>query len=275
MNDKELRKLGIHIKSIYDVESDYHEFITHISEKQVDLARWHAPLAGYVEPCVPGELVLVLAETGAGKSGLLQNIAQALRPQTVLFFSLELPNVAIFERHGALANEIPQRDVRERYLRETPEPVNVAGSDHIYWIDNTSLTVDQVGLFIEAAKARDIAPDVVMIDYVGLMKALGNRYMAQSSIAEDLKALAKEHNVVLFIACQMGRKGRDDVGEIYLHDSRDSSSIEQSCQLFFGIWTSEDELTHGCKILKVVKQTRGKAGRKFTLLWRPEMMVMR
>ncbi len=46
----------------------------------------------------PGELVLILADTGVGKSALCQTMARAAHPLPTLFFELELPLDMMFAR---------------------------------------------------------------------------------------------------------------------------------------------------------------------------------
>ena len=110
------------VKSIYDLESDYVEFVEKCSKGgiKLDLSKW-IPDFHPAKPMVPGELFVVMARTKHGKSCLLQNIARFARPLNVLYFSLELPGTLMFERFTAMTAQMTQEEVEQKYkLRQPP-----------------------------------------------------------------------------------------------------------------------------------------------------------
>ena len=280
MNDHEKLKAreALNIMEAGDIEDSYHQFIHEHKEALVDLSEWLPVTQDYIKPLYPGELVVVVGDTGSGKTCMLQNIAHCMAPLPTLMFHLELPNIKVFERQVALANKMTQAEVRERYINNNP--VDLSACSHIYSCDLPGMSVELIEGYIEAATTKAGEPiRIVMIDYIGLMDfgKANNRYTAISRIAQDLKGLAKDTNTVVFVVSQMGRKDRQDVGEIYLHDARDSSSIEQSCQLLLGIWPAQDEMNPKKQVrkIKVVKQTAGDSGKTFTCSFDGPTMVMR
>ena len=101
-------------------------------------------------------------------------------------------------------------------------------------------------------------PELILLDYVGLVQGgAGKRYERMSTIAEDLKRLARSTKTVIFIASQVKR---DEENEIGLHSAKDSGSLECSAQIVLGATrTGPDEIK-----IKILKQTK-KAG-KFEIL---------
>jgi len=103
-------------------------------------------------------------------------------------------------------------------------------------------------------------PRIVLIDYIGLVQAVGkSRYERVSQIAEDLKIMAKTTQTVVIVASQVARSN-DESPEIGLSDGKDSGSLENSSGLVFGMWR-DDETTIQ---LKILKSTKGGAGTQIT-----------
>jgi len=253
---------GCPVKSIYDLQAEYRGFLHHSCEKALDLGLWLPSFHQCTRPLVPGELCVIMADTGVGKSAVLSNIAHSVRSEglTVLMFHLELPGTLVFERMMAMANGIPQAEIEARYQNE--EVLNVSKLDHIYVCDRTRLTYKDMKVIISIATEKREKPDVVMIDYVGLMDAHGSRsrYERMSSAAEDMKVLAKETNTVVVAATQVHRKEENQGDqELSLHDARDSSSIEASAGLLLGLWRDSQDKT--LLNIKVLKNTKGTGGR--------------
>ena len=80
------------------------------------------------------------------------------------------------------------------------------------------------------------APDLVVIDYLGLMKSarqIENRVQEVSEITRNLKIMAKELKVPV-IACAQLSRGTEAKGKSHkpaLSDLRDSGSIEQDADI--------------------------------------------
>ena len=67
-------------------------------------------------------------------------------------------------------------------------------------------------------------PRLVLVDYIGLVHGAGkSRYERVSSVAEDLKVIAKVTQTIIIIASQVGR---DEDPEIRLSSGKDSGSLE-------------------------------------------------
>ena len=246
------RGIDLPIYSAKEVMQKYTESITTHHPISVNLGRWLPSLQQRVRPLVPGELITVMADTGVGKSAIMQNIAISQPHLKVLFFELELPVTHMGERFTAITNNKAAKDV-ERETR-TGGSFATKAWDHIYTCDTAGLTVEQIAEMIHKAELKmGSKPDVVMIDYIGLIQGgQGKRYERMSTIAESLKVLAKASNVILFISSQVHRKEHD---EPTLHDAKDSGSIENSSSLVLGAWRpSKPEMN-----IKILKNTKGYA----------------
>jgi len=171
---------------------------------------------------LPGELCIVAARTGIGKSSLLYQVAAlaALKMQLPTFFlSLEIHPCRVVER------------IASTYFQE-----GQPGKEHIQQACSAPLYIDNKTRTIEGLRAqvrrlcgqRHI--QVVLVDYLQLMgakKETSNRVQELSVITRTLKLLAQDFNLVVIAAAQINRASISEGGAPNLHHLRDSGTIEQ------------------------------------------------
>jgi len=116
----------------------------------------------------------------------------------------------------------------------------------IFVDDNAMNTPSQVLSKCRKLK-REKGLDLIVIDYLGLMKAdvkTGNRQEEVGEISRNLKLLAKEVEVPVISLCQLNRsvEQREDgkPGRPVLSDLRDSGSIEQDADM---VWFIHRDMT--------------------------------
>lgn len=242
------------VKSMSEMEEDYIAFLNRSEERSLNLGRWLPSFNLCARGMVPGELIVVMADTGVGKTAILQNIAYHSKLPT-LMFELELPGTLMFERFVQLEAKLPGDDVAMLYKRGTPPPWRM---DHVFVCSESKMNPAEMERIINLSELKmGIRPAVVMVDYVGLLSAPGaSRYERVSAAAEQMKVLAKSTDVVFIIASQVKRG--DELDEVSLHDAKDSGSVENSAGLVLGAWREDDGSTLKIKILK---NTKGRAGR--------------
>lgn len=243
------------VKGMRELEDDYIEFVKRSEARALRLNRWLPTLVKSVRPIVPGEMVVVLANTGVGKTAILQNIAYHCKLPT-LIFEMELPGTLIFERFVQLEAKLPGDDVERLYRAGTPPAWCM---DHVYVCPQSRMNAAEMERIINSAELKmGTRPMVVMVDYVGLLNSPGtSRYDRVSASAEQLKVLAKTTDTVFVVASQIARPNSDN-NEVSLHDAKDSGSIENSAGLVLGAWR-EGEKGETLKI-KILKNTKFRAG---------------
>jgi replicative DNA helicase len=250
------------IRSLAEMERDYEEHAKRIELVSLSLARWLPKLGSSIRPLVPGELVTIIADTGVGKTMLLQNLARNTR-LTTLLFEMELPETLTFERFVGMETEMTGAEVASRY-RTGDKPQWKGGSiDNIHVCSESRLTIQRIEEIIQKAGLKIGGnPQLVLLDYVQLVQGTGgSRYERMSGIAEELKVLAKSTNTIVVIASQVARNAGEE--EIGLHSAKDSGSIENSSGLVLGAWRDANE--RGMMWLKVCKNTKGISGAKTAL----------
>lgn len=257
------------IYSMVELEERYKEFVNKIDKVTLNFD-WLPTLKNNVRGLVPGEVMAILADTGAGKTALIQNIAYHARPLKCLLFEMELADQLIFERFSQIRYKISGDQVEQGYKNGMTLGADEKTS-HIFTCPLSNQTVESIEKFIIQSELKiGERPQVVIVDYVGLVNAQGtSRYERLSKIAEDLKKLAKSSGTIIIIASQVHRKDEDNK-EIYLHDAKDSGSIENSAGLVLGAWRETKENM----MLKILKNTKGTSGLKISCNFNGELMTI-
>jgi replicative DNA helicase len=221
----------------------------------VDLSRWLPSLRESIRPLMAGDLAVILADTGAGKTTMLANIAYSQSPLPVLLFELELQPEDMCERFLAMNAERSGKAINCDV--EQGKTFDVSRWGNIYVCPNSKVSVEDMEEIINTSELYiGQRPALVLVDYIGLMSGgQGKRYERMSTIAEGLKVMAKSTNTVVLLSSQIHRdKERKGIN---LHDAKDSGSIESSAQLVIGAVRTDP----GSIDLTVLKCTKSLAGK--------------
>lgn len=241
------------MKSMAEMEESYKEHIENIKHQTLSLTAWLPTLGRNVRGIVPGEMILITAETGVGKTALLYNLACHSAPLTTLIFQIELPDSLSFERFMQFHHKTSGQEVEKIYYEKRTMGWTRQDLNHIYVSSLSKVTTKDIeSLILKAELKIGKKPVVVMVDYIQLVQGEGkSRYERFSNIAEDLRKIAKATQTIMVVASQASRdKERTEIG---LHDSKESGSIENSCSLMLGAWNDAT----GLKI-RVNKNSKGK-----------------
>tara|TARA_R110000823_G_scaffold315353_1_gene446686 strand:- start:1450 stop:2979 length:1530 start_codon:yes stop_codon:yes gene_type:complete len=228
----------------------YRKRMTAENDSSLDLSLWLPSFKTSVRPLLPGDMMLVLSDTGVGKTTILSNIAKSQRHLKSIFFEFELSPEPMAERFIAMDVGKTTSDV-ERRVRGG-ETFDVSGWDHVFICPESGVDLERMEEIIVRSELKlGEVPRLVLIDYIGLMGGGGSkRYERISNAAEGLKQLARRTDTIIVVASQLGRN-RDRI-EVELNDAKDSGSVENSAQLVIGAWRPEPDLI----TLKVLKQTK-------------------
>lgn len=209
----------------------------------------------------PGQLVVVGARPGVGKSILLGDLARAAvgRGARVLWHSLEMPVSEVQDRMGAAICRVPldrlgsrSRDVWDRVESRTSD----LALPTLHVEDRPSVTVGDVH-----RTARAVRPDLLLIDYLQLIqpaKASGNRQEDVAGISRALKLLARDLRCPVVVAAQLNRAltSRSDT-KPRLSDLRESGAIEADADVVLLLDRDPDDETQGTTAEVLVAKNRG------------------
>ena len=276
VNDAPLydRGLNMPIYSIAEGEAMYRKSIQRESTRSLDLGRWLPSLGNAVRPMVGGEVIAILASTGAGKTGAAQCITVQARPLKTLFCSQELPGSLLTERYISIGTGVASKEVYHQNKMGNFVDWRSGGKlDHIFWTDRSRLTPDQIEEFIIKSELKiGERPTLVVVDYIQICGGDSDRRARVANAAEELKSIAKNTNTIIIILSQVARKGKDASDEITLESGKEAGEIENSSGLVLGLWRDKDDAT--LMNLKVLKNTKGFPGKLIKCNFDGERMII-
>lgn len=253
--------VAIKLLSMAQIEPRYKKFTANPDAESFDLSKWLPSFKWNVRNLMPGEVVLIVGDTGTGKTGLLQSVALAALPLPTVMFEMELPAELLYERFLSAKNGWTGEQVQAGY--QSGDYIGEAALNHhfknLFICEESSLTTSMLeATIVNAERVIGMPPKLVLLDYAQLLIGEGkNRYERASNAAESVKRIAKKTKTIIFLASQRGRPGDDDL-QVGLHDGKESGSLENSAGLVLGVWRDDKDksLLH----MDVLKNTKGQSG---------------
>lgn len=260
--DKRKATLAKKIRSMEEMLEDYKKTVHSAEKRRLNFSKWLPALGDVVRPLLPGDFVVVQADTGSGKTAFMQSIAYlCAAPLHTMFFEMELADELLCERFLAMHEEKSPHLIETAIkLKETIQ--TGAKFDHLRFCTVSSMTLEDIEELVNFQSEQSGIPVcVVMIDYIGLIQGKGSsRYERFSNIAEQMRVLAKRLNVILIASSQVRRESGEASSPVHLHAAKESGSIENSCSLMLSLQLSErDNSGQKMKII-INKNSRGIPG---------------
>ena len=203
----------------------------------------------------PGELIIIAARPGIGKTTLAVNFAinAALKyNKSVAMFDLEMSNLQVAQRFMCATGRIPMDYVKGGTKDQTAwatlfETKKILEESNIYIDDTTTITPAEILSKCRKLKAQH-GLDMVIIDYLQLMKAEkqskdGNRQQEVADLTRSIKLAARELGCPILLLSQLNRESEKRSDKTpQLSDLRESGSIEQDADIvmFIADFASED-----------------------------------
>ncbi len=159
-----------------------------------------------------GELGVVIAPTGAGKSMVLTHLGtQAVKDgKTVVHYTLELADSAIGNRYDSCLTGVPLNDLYTMKELVYEAVQEVEGTLIIKEYPTKSASTRTLATHLEKLRKRDIKPDMIIVDYGDLLRPVAYQKEKRNeleSIYEELRAIAQENQCPLWTASQTNRSG--------------------------------------------------------------------
>ena len=233
-----------------------------------------------------GELILIAARPGQGKTSMALNLARYVGEhsgQTIAVFSLEMSREELVQRLLSSAAMVDGKKLAMGRLSPAEWDRVVAAAAQLSKTDirvddNSTLSVADMN-----AQCRRLGNlGLVVIDYLQLMQTSGSghsyasesRTQAVSDMSRMLKIMAKELNVPVICLSQLNRanEGRTNKRPM-LSDLRESGSIEQDADIVIalyrdGYYNKEAENPNLAEAI-ILKNRHGET-KTVELMWMPE-----
>tara|TARA_R110000796_G_scaffold60666_5_gene140499 strand:+ start:34111 stop:35427 length:1317 start_codon:yes stop_codon:yes gene_type:complete len=238
----------------------------------------------YIKTCLPTldrgliggglgrkELAIVIASAGLGKSIYLANQAVKCLVENlkVAFVTLEMSEDRVAQRIDSISTLIPQATIgndREQTLLKQRHKIfqmtfNKADLRIKEFPTGTANTNSVRAWLNQLQNYEGFVPDVVIVDYLELLRPLRDgmsEYEGQQRVAEELRGLAMEKNILVWSASQVNRSGRGAriVTDEHLADSYGKIRV---VDLAVSLNQDEEEFDEGTMRVYVVKARNGKS----------------
>ena len=197
----------------------------------------------YLSGLQAGDLIILAARPGCGKTSMAVNIAQnaaAKHGKVVAIFSLEMPKEQLVQRMLCTQAEVDHSRVRKGLASKTDikrlsRAVTELSQAQIYIDDSMSVTTAEMRSKCRKLK-MDHGLDLVVVDYIQLMQAGGarkveNRQLEVAEISRSLKELAKDMNAPVLALSQLSRQAESSKEDPGLAHLRESGALEQDADV--------------------------------------------
>ena len=164
-----------------------------------------------------GELVVVVAPTGAGKSHVLVHLgAQALKQgKNVVHFTLELADTAVAQRYDACLTGFQLDDLINQKQAVYEEIKEIDGQLIVKEYPTKSVSPVTLKNHLEKIRQTEMEIDMIIVDYGDLLKSSTVRKNSEKrheleSIYEELRGIGQEFGCPIVTASQTNRKGLNE-----------------------------------------------------------------
>ena len=161
----------------------------------------------------PGELGVVMAPAGIGKSWMLINIgANAIKQnKTVIHYTLELNENYVGQRYDSVITGIAAQNLKN-YTDDIEDKLkDISGELIIKYYPTKSTGVMGIKAHIEKTIMLGQTPDLIIVDYADLLKVSSkDKHEALEELYEDLRGMAGEYGVPVWTATQANRSALED-----------------------------------------------------------------
>lgn len=256
---------GKRVYSVADAASRWQQ----LEDEQPGIRLGFSEVDALLKPGIkPGNLVIPMAKTGAGKSVFLGNIAYYTRARYHLMISLEQTASEVYD---------VIRKVTRFHQPFHSHPQIAAEYPNLRIVDENRLTSEDLSLLLdEYAEEVGRYPELVSVDYLGYYARGirgGSPYEKTSNAVMQLKAEAKRHELAIIAPHQVNR-GAKDGKPLDADEARDSGVVEETADFMFGLYKPDEAVEGGVASnggvtgnlrLGILKSRKGGKGRQFAL----------
>jgi len=235
----------------------------------------------------PGNLIVVAARPGIGKSSLVTNLARNIAVDEnapVAMFSLEMSRWEIGMRLLCAEARVPWDAIRNKRVGAEHWASIAQAAESLHEAPLTIVDSGNVTLVDIRAKARRLATrrggiGLIIVDYLQLMshhQRVDNRQQEIAEISRGLKLLAKELHIPVIAVSQLNRdpERRQDKRP-QLSDLRESGAIEQDADIVMFIHRDDTDPNKKSVAELIVAKHRNGPTDSVTLTFLPHLTQFR
>ena len=201
-----------------------------------------------------GELGVVIAPTGAGKSMVLTHLgSQAIKAgKNIVHYTLELSEAVTGQRYDSCISGIPLNSLFHQKDEVLETIGDLEGTLIIKEYPTKTASTNTIRTHLEKLKKRNHKIDMILVDYADLLKSVTSfkeKRNELESIYENLRAIAQEYKCPIWTASQTNRTGLN--AEVV--------TMESISEAFNKCFVSD----FICSISRTIKDKNANTGRMF------------
>lgn len=217
-------------------------------------------------------LSLILGQVNIGKSLILCSLASnfLLKNKNVLYISLEMSEEKIAERIDANLMDVGINDLKmldkKTYMKKS-EMIrkHIKSNLHIIQYGAKTVNANKIRAILKELKMKkNFKPDVVLIDYLGLMSTNNkskdsNSYTEMKTVSEEVRAVLVEESIVGWSAIQTNRSGMNNV-DLDMTNIADSIGTAATADLIIAVMQTDELKAAGRYKWSIIKNRYGLNG---------------
>jgi len=210
-----------------------------------------------------GQLIVIAARPGVGKSALALNMCYKIATQSnaaIAYFSLEMSNEELMKRLFSISSGVPQEklnkgflSIHERALLKEAE--NKIKETSMYFEESTTISIDDIVL--KSTKLLEERPDLalIVIDHIGIIQEGKRKFSSDQEkiqfFSRRIKSLALDLKVPIILVCHINREGERGESRIpELSQLRGSGAIENDCDKALLLYSEDYYKKQGISLKK-------------------------
>ena len=166
-----------------------------------------------------GDLIILSAESGAGKSAFSMNLAYGtafMNRRATLYLNSEMTDEQMGLRWGAFLTKVSHSALRNgtataEQMGEIVNALDCVGKSKLYTLNIPDMQIQSVIAEVRRMKAR-YGIEIAIVDYIGRMDTLNSKDVAEwqvmKSAAQRLKTLAHELEITVIMVAQLREDGK-------------------------------------------------------------------
>lgn len=224
------------------------------------------------------ELLLFAANSGVGKSIVMQNLAVNLLAQGLngIYITLELSEDVVAKRFDSMITGIAQADITKNIANIASDIESIKeemGKFKIKRLPENATNSNDVRAYVKKVENTEgWLPDFIVVDYLDLMSTnqkIGqeNLFIKDKFVAEEVRALGWEFDALMISASQLGRSAIEAEKLNQGHIQGGISKIN-TCDNAIAIIQNEQQRALGEYWFEFLKTRNSNGvGKKIVLLW--------
>ena len=262
------KSVGLELTSKIDAEKRFDAYQTKIEHYSTGIPKLDLITNGGYEKKT---LSIYLAPTGVGKTNYLVFTGAELLRQglNVLYITLEMSEEKIAQRFDANFLQVPINDIskmnKTEYLNLIEKKLlNLQNRGRLIIKEYPPVsisTMNIITLLDELKLKENFIPDVLILDYLGLMKSdrfikSENSYIMGKSISEEIRGLAIEQNLAVISAVQTNRQG-SKLSNIEMDSISESFGIVFTADFVASLIMTPEMREQKIQVIRVLKNRFG------------------